>query len=68
MFYYLDGRVTSTVATLEGRTLKKVQVPDPSTGYKSTEEVCAIYRLVQKCCIIYKGRIFDIDSLETEIR
>jgi len=34
-----DGRVTSTVATLEGRTLKKVQVPDPSTGYKTTEEV-----------------------------
>jgi len=34
-----DGRVTETVVTLEGNTLKKVQVPDVSTGYHTTEEV-----------------------------
>lgn len=34
-----DGRLTQTVATLEGNKIKKVQVPDPSTGYHTTEEI-----------------------------
>merc|ERR1712211_155827 len=34
-----DGRYTQTLATLEGRVLKKVQVPDPSTGYNTTQEL-----------------------------
>ncbi|XP_023323533.1 myelin P2 protein [Eurytemora carolleeae] len=33
-----DGRVTETISTLEGNILRKVQVPDPSTGYHSTQE------------------------------
>ena len=37
--FVADGRVTETVVTLEGNTLKKVQVPDVSTGYHTTEEV-----------------------------
>merc|ERR1719341_438920 len=34
-----DGRETDTVATLEGNTLSKVQVPDSATGYHTTHEV-----------------------------
>jgi len=34
-----DGRQTDTIATLDGNKLKKVQVPDPSTGYNTTEEL-----------------------------
>merc|ERR1712002_63146 len=34
-----DGRITQTTATLEERSLKKVQVPDPSTGYHTTVEL-----------------------------
>ena len=44
--YDLDGRVTETISTLEGNILRKVQVPDPSTGYHSTQEVGQIrYRV-----------------------
>ena len=31
--------MTETISTLEGNVLRKVQVPDPSTGYHSTQEV-----------------------------
>lgn len=37
--YTADKRTTSTVATLDGNRLIKVQTPDPSTGYHTTTEV-----------------------------
>merc|ERR1712168_1113826 len=37
--YTADGRYTQTTATVEGDSLVKVQVPDPSTGYHTTREV-----------------------------
>lgn len=37
--YTGDGRTTTTVTSVDGRKLVKVQTPDPSTGYHSTTEV-----------------------------
>eukprot|EP00092_Neocalanus_flemingeri_P034971 GFUD01038054.1.p1 GENE.GFUD01038054.1~~GFUD01038054.1.p1 ORF type:complete len:157 (+),score=53.71 GFUD01038054.1:324-794(+) len=37
--YTADGRYTQTVATLDDNKLIKVQTPDVSTGYHTTQEV-----------------------------
>ena len=37
--YTADGRYTQTVATVEGNKLVKIQTPDASTGYHTTQEV-----------------------------
>merc|ERR1711973_16198 len=53
-----DGRVTETVATMDGRVLTKVQVPEPSTGYHTThEDLCelemwgSVYESIRACNI-----------------
>jgi hypothetical protein len=41
LYYAIDGRLTKTLATLEGNKLVKHQISDPATKKPSTTEVTA---------------------------